>query len=78
MAPSYHLSSQYLADSSLNEEISQFDFGMDQEKYPMALKVWEKLQQKSSVKHQIFINNDTRGHAMSLWKELFNKILQRI
>ncbi|EDV28309.1 uncharacterized protein TRIADDRAFT_20924, partial [Trichoplax adhaerens] len=26
MAPSYHLPSQYLADSSLNEEISQFDF----------------------------------------------------
>ncbi len=55
--------------------ISYEDFALDEEKFPVALKVWDRLLESQSPMSDIEISNQKGGHSMSFWRESIGKVL---
>ncbi len=61
------LERQYSLPKNVFITISQSDFGLDEKKFPMAIKCWEQLLNLQSQKSLVEVSDDTRGHAAGFW-----------
>lgn len=61
------LERQYSLPQNIFITISQNDFGIDKDRFPMAVKCWEQLLELQSDKSFIEINEDQRGHSAGFW-----------
>lgn len=55
--------------------ISETDFGLDRDKFPMALKAWDHLLKSKNDLLDVSISPHQGGHSMSFWREELGKVL---
>ncbi|MEC7275877.1 MAG: alpha/beta hydrolase-fold protein [Bdellovibrionota bacterium] len=55
--------------------ISETDFGLDSDKFPMALKAWDHLLKSKNDLLDVSISPHQGGHSMSFWREELGKVL---